>query len=70
METVTAATASTAARWAVNMEPGNERRRLIDGHRRRRVETMRDSYRHTDHTAADAWLIGEYLAARATAEGK
>lgn len=53
-------TAQTAAKWVVDMEDGPERRRLWNGHRSRRIETMRDSYRATDHTAADDWLIEQY----------
>ena len=51
-----------AARWAVNMEDGPERRRLLNGHRMRRVERGNGDYGTTDHTAADAWLIEQWRA--------
>ncbi len=52
-----------AARWVVDMENGPERQRLWSGHRSRRVETMANGYRATDHSQADAWLVGEWEAA-------
>ena len=57
------AEAVAAATWAVNMENGPERRRLIDGHRARRVPVWRNGFSATDYSAADQWLIGEHAAA-------
>ena len=57
-----------AAEWVINMDNGPERCRLYNGHMIRRRETMINSYRATDHTEADAWLIAEYDAAHAAKE--
>jgi hypothetical protein len=59
------AEAGQAARWAVNMENGPERMRLINGHRARRLPVERAGLPATDYRAADAWLIAEYAAAHA-----
>lgn len=56
-------TAEQAAKWVVDMEAGPERSRLWNGHHSRRIETLSDGYSATDHSKADAWLIGEYVAA-------
>lgn len=57
------AAALEAAAWVVNMENGPERSRLYSGHMSRRREIIVNSYRATDHTEADAWLIKEWKAA-------
>lgn len=52
--------AERAASWVVNMGDGETRRALYNGHMLRRVETMKDGYRATDHCAADAWLVEQW----------
>lgn len=55
--------ALAAAQWAVNMENGPERQRLLQGHISRRVPIERAGLPATDYSAADAWLISEHVAA-------
>lgn len=50
-----------AASWVINMENGPERTRLYNGHLSRRIEAWDDgSYRATDHSEADMWLIEQW----------
>jgi hypothetical protein len=54
--------ADIAAMRAVNHPDARERRRLFDGHRMRRQDLEVGGLVVTDHSAADEWLIEQYLA--------
>jgi hypothetical protein len=57
------AAAHAAATWTLTLEDASERRRLLDGHRSRRVELEHGGIVSTDYTAADEWLISQHAAA-------
>jgi hypothetical protein len=63
---VTPEAVAAAATWAVNMENDTERRRLMQGHRARRIPVERAGLPATDYTAADKWLVLEHAAAPKT----
>lgn len=58
-----------AASWVINMDNGPERSRLYNGHTTRRRDIMENSYRATDHSEADVWLIEQWTAAGAPNAG-
>jgi hypothetical protein len=60
--------ALAAGVWAVNHPDASERRRLMDGHRMRRIERERAGLITTDHSAADAWIVEQHHAGQAQGE--
>lgn len=52
--------AEQAASWLLDLEDVVERNRMYNHHRMLRRPIMKDGYRATDHSEADAWLIEQW----------